>query len=307
MINQSLKAECLRPACVEEVVPDFFYSIGGVVPAEDCRAWFPLKTNGLIPFQCYAFRHGKNFYLIDSAIPVLRREVMSGLREIIGSSDRRFFLMTRRELDTILNLPAIVQEFGFESVHCGGEMNPMDFFDLLDHANADAHGRMLADVPFLFEMEGHVRAADDLRLEMIKSPMMVLPTYWFFEESSGTLLCSDFWGFLPCKAPDRSDFTCASILDIKAADIQSFLNIKFDWLASIDTQPLAMALADIVRPRKILRICPTYGRMFEGEAVVQHLIEETLIALDDLSRQPRRNLLDGWEYRGIVMNECQAE
>jgi hypothetical protein len=155
-------------------------------------------------------------------------------------------------------------------------------------------------VPFVFQREGPIETSGGLALEMFKAPLMVLPTYWFYEATSRTLLGSDFWGFLADDGPRRQGFICTDPDRISSEAIRRFLDVKFDWLVGIDTSPLIGDLRRVFEQRTVDRICPSYGCMFEGRSVVAKLVEETIGALTAMARQPQRNLLAGWTYAGAA-------
>ncbi len=286
------------PASVTEICPGAIYSLGGVLPA-DARlaAWIPRDVRGFIPFQCYVLRDGGQFLMLDGGLPVHRDEVRAGIQALVGESHERRFMMTRRELDTIMNLPWIAHDFQFQTLYCGGDLSPIDFFEKMDDANIDAHIKTLVDTPFEFLKPGPVGKVGKLELEMLRSPLMVLPTFWFYEKTTRTLFTSDCWGFLPQPSSGGPRVRTPSNEEITGERIEKFLSVKFDWLASIDNTPLSRDLENVFDGRPVDRICPNFGCVIEGRAAVDRVVEQTLLTLQTMAKIPRSSTLAGWNYQ----------
>jgi hypothetical protein len=285
------------PLSVTEICPGTIYALGGSLPADGrLAAWIPKDVRGFIPFQCYVLRAGGQFLMLDGGLPVHRDAVRAGIRALIGDSHERRFMMTRRELDTIMNLPWIAHDFQFDTLYCGGDLSPIDFFEKMDDANIDAQIKALVDTPFEFLKPGLVGNVGSLQLEMLRGALMVLPTFWFYEATTRTLFTSDCWGFLPQERPDSPRVRTPSDDEISAERIEKFLDMKFDWLISIDNAPLANDLKAVFTSRPVDRICPNFGCVIEGRAAVERIVEQTLLALERMAKVPRQSVLAGWNY-----------
>ncbi|MEW6451288.1 MAG: hypothetical protein AB1490_11590 [Pseudomonadota bacterium] len=285
-----------RASSITEICPGTIYAIGGNVRAEQCGAWIPADVKGFIPFQCYVLRDSGQFLMLDGGLPLHRDEVRRGLEVLIGGSHERRFMMTRRELDTILNLPWITHDFQFQTLYCGGDLSPIDFFEKIDDASADAQIKTLTETPFDFLKPGPAADVGKLKVEMLRGALMVLPTFWFYEATTRTLFSSDCWGFLPKTNPGDPLVRAPSDDEITAGRIEAFLNVKFDWLAAIDNSPLAADLKKVFDERPVDRICPNFGCVIEGQAAVSRLVEQTLRALEAMAKYPRQSALAGWTY-----------
>lgn len=71
---------------------------------------------------------------------------------------------------------------------------------------------------------------------------------------------------------------------------------KFDWLAGIDTTPIADQLTQIVRRQRIQRLAPSYGCVIEGERLVATVVERTLEALRRIADLPRPRPLGDFKW-----------
>ena len=132
---------------------------------------------------------------------------------------------------------------------------------------------------------------------MIRASLMVLPTFWFYEATTRTLFTSDCFGIVPQTSPADPRVVRPWDDQISAARIRAFLNAKFDWLRGIDNRPLAKDLVKVFSDRAIDRVCPNLGCIIEGRAAVDHLLEQTLVALSDMTKEPWRSVLTGWNYQ----------
>ena len=204
--------------------------------------------------------------------------------------------MTRRELDTILNLPWIAHDFKFHTLYCGGDLSPIDFFEKMDDVSFDEQIKTLVDTPFDFLKPGPLGNIGRLDLEMLRGALMVLPTFWFYEKTTRTLFTSDCWGFVPKGSAADRPVRTPSDAELSAKKVESFLDKKFDWLACIDNSPLAADLKAVFAGRVVDRICPTSGCIIEGRAAVERLVEQTLEALSAMGKRPRKSVLAGWNF-----------
>jgi hypothetical protein len=296
-MNVTAAIPATLPRTVTDVADGKVFALGASVQAERCRAWIARDVNGWIPFQCYVLRDAGKLIMLDGGLPVIRDAVRDGLAALTPGARERRFMMTRRELDTILNLPWIVHDFEFDSAHCGGDLSPIDFFEIIDDASIDAQIRTLMEAPFTFAKPGETTEIGSLRLEMIRASLMVLPTFWFYEAATRTLFTSDCFGVVPQKAPGDPRVVTPSDDDISAERIRAFLDVKFDWLRGIDNRPLARDLEKVFSDRRIDRICPNLGCIIEGRGAVDRLLEQTLKALAGMANEPWRSVLAGWTYQ----------
>jgi hypothetical protein len=285
-----------RTTAISEIADGKIFALGASVAAERCHAWIAKDVRGFIPFQCYVLRDAGQLIMLDGGLPVIRDAVREGLAALVPGTRQRRFMMTRRELDTILNLPWIAHDFKFDSAHCGGDLSPIDFFERFDDASIDAQIKTLMDAPFTFIKPGETYQAGALRLEMVRASLMVLPTFWFYEAATRTLFTSDCFGIVPQAKPDAPRIVTPSDEEISAAHIRAFLGVKFDWLRGIDNRPLAKDLEKVFTDRPIDRVCPNLGCIIEGRKAVERLLEQTLVALAEMAKEPWHSVLTGWEY-----------
>src|SRR5690554_3204432 len=121
------------------------YAIGGSVPAGHAGTWVPASMPGHLPVQCYALCSEDRLILIDAGLAVHRREIAAGLEPLLAGRTRRSLVMTRREPDTIINLPWLVAQHGFNDLILSGILDPLDYFESFEFKAAEAHLETLSD------------------------------------------------------------------------------------------------------------------------------------------------------------------
>ena len=290
-------SEPVLPRSAAELVPGTLYALGGSIPLDPPPRWMPPGSSGWTPMQCYVFRDADSLAVIDTATAVQREEVRAGLRALVGDTKNRRFLLTRREPDCTMNLPQLVREFGISWISCSGDLNPLDFFDSMDDANAQAIVRAQSDARFTFIRTGDEVPVGKFRFRVLKAPVRVLSSSWFYEVETGSLFSSDFWGFLSCKEPCSPGRADPREEDISPERIRLFTGAKFDWLRGANTRPLIDELASLLDQNRVKRICPTYGLVIEGEHLIEQVVANTFKALEELGREDRPSVMSGFSEK----------
>ncbi len=282
------------PSVVTEIVPGRLFAIGGSIPGSPHPCWMPADSDDWIPMQCYVIRSGATAVIMDTGTAVHRTEIRAGLTALLEDTSERVMLMTRREPDCSMNLPWIARDFALESVRCGGELNPLDFFDSFDDANIAAVVRAATPVEFHFVKMGETIELGDLHFQMLRPPVRVLSTSWFYERTTRTLFTSDFWGFRTCRGPSAPTVVALDG-EPDVAGLTAFIGAKFDFLRAIDTRPMIDDLEALLARYPADRICPTYGCIIEGRGSVERLLAATTKAMRFLSTLEPRSVLEDFE------------
>jgi hypothetical protein len=282
---------------ITEIVPGQLYALGGCVPAQRPLSWFPQGFHGWLPITCYAFREGDHFVLIDTGVAAHKDRIRAGIATLAEGATKREIMVTRREPDTMINLPWIVRDFGIERVYAGGDLNPLEFFDTIDEASTAAQIEATSGAVPTFIRSGNVLSVGRFTLEAIPTSMRVLTTHWFHEPVTRTLFTSETWSFLTSTEPVGPFSATPPPSEISADRIRLSLGAKLDWLRNIDTTPILNDLLKITGGRAVDRICPASGGVIEGREAVARVFSETVKALEDISREPRRSPLAGFDYQ----------
>lgn len=271
-------------------------AIGGVVHASAAGTWLPPNSRGFLPVQCYALQSGDELLLIDAGLAIHRREIAAGLEPLKGTSRRRSVLTTRREPDTIINLPWLVAQHGFQRVFLSGLLNPLDYFESFEFRATQTHLAATSDVDVAWLAPGQAVEVGDIRIDMFQPLVRVLSTDWFFERRSGTLFTSDFAGFFCSDAALGPFVWSGDERNLSIERIAAIIGTKCEWLRSIDTRPMIENIRQACAGREVQRICPSFGGVIEGRDNVRRVLDCAFAALELLSRQPWESSLKSFDW-----------
>jgi glyoxylase-like metal-dependent hydrolase (beta-lactamase superfamily II) len=163
------------------------FALGGSVPADRRLSWFPEGRTGWLPINCYLLRDKERFLLIDTGVTPHWESIRADIDTLTMGCIGRAAVVTRREPDSMINLPAAVGTFAIETVYAGGGLSPLDFFDGLDEANGIAQIRAGSGVsPAMLQPRAVIRVGS-LEVEVLPSPLRVLFTNWLYERTTKTM------------------------------------------------------------------------------------------------------------------------
>lgn len=279
-----------------EVVPNRLWALGGAISAEQPRSWLAPQSRGWLPVRCYALRDGEHFVLIDTGLVGHADSIRSGLAELMAGTRQRHILLTRREPDTMLNLPWIVREFAINSVRCCGPIDPFDLVERLDEAHTASDISAAFGISVDFLEPDSTTYYDETSLTIMRPPIRILATDWMFESTTGTLFCSDLWAFVTQPSPGGTGIERRDGPPLSVGALTAHLVAKFDWLSGIDTAPIIKQLVAVLGRYRVQRLAPSYGCVIEGEDLVGIVVERTIEALRQIEGLPRLQPLGdfGW-------------
>ncbi len=180
------------------------FAIGGCISAATSLPWTSANATGWLPVQCYALKSEGQVVVVDGGLAVHRKEIAAGLAPLLAGSRRRTIMLTRRDVDSIINLPWLLRSFPFDMIQLGsGDLSPLDFFAAFDHASAEAQLYAVASpIPVEWVAPGKTIGIGALQFENLRTSMRVLATTWLYEATTRTLFSSDSFGFLTRAGPD---------------------------------------------------------------------------------------------------------
>lgn len=270
------------------------YAIGATVPSADAGTWVPASLGGHLPVQCYALCGPDRLTLIDAGLAVHREPIGAGLAPLLKGRARRSLVMTRREPDTIINLPWLVARHGFNDLILSGILDPLDYFESFEFKAAEAHLETLSDGMVSWVKAGEALDAGAFHLQLISPLIRVLATDWIYERSTGTLFTSDFGAFQSSPMPGGPAVARSIVFD--ADHVAGCLATKFDWLRSIDTTPMIRDIETVFGAYDVQHVCPSFGAILEGRDTVASLVAVTTEALRRLSGWPRRSEVTDFDW-----------
>lgn len=277
---------------ITELVPNTLYAISGSVPADRPTTWLLPSQAGVMPVSCYVLRDGNAALIIDTGLAVHREQIHNGLEAVLAGTSHRALLMTRREPDSIINLPFLVKNINIQTVYCAGILDPLDFFERFDKGNIDGCITAMTRMGVTWIPTGNPLSVGHLQAVPLRTLMAVLPKSHVYETKTRTLFGSDSWGMLAQSAPWPLE-QVRNHASLNRDKIAVYLAYKFDWLLGIDTSPIVEDLRQLLG-LDIDRICSSYGSVIEGADTVRHVLNETLAAVRILASRPMPNRLRGF-------------
>jgi hypothetical protein len=275
-----------------EIIPGRLFATGGWLDvAARPISWLPQGARGLLPVQGYILRDDGQWLMIDTGLAVHWPLIAEGIRSTLGGTAGRRLITTRREQDCMINLPAILNDFGVQEVLYAGVLNPLDFFESVEETDAAAQIEATPGLRAVRIAPGVVTPIGRLRLEVLRVELRLLATNWFYEATTRTLFTSDAFAFLArpsgAWAPGLSRMRGQDEEPVRADDIALYLSAKMDWLIGIDPAPILRDLDSIQSARPIDRLCPGFGLVIEGEDAVREAFDRMREALRILASKRR--------------------
>lgn len=275
-----------HPVNVTEIVPGQLFAITGFVPAQRPTSWIMPGLAGQLAVPCYVLRDGNEALIVDSGLAIHRDDLFRGLDAVLAGTTHRAFAMTRREPDSIINLPALVQRYRVSPVYCGGALNPVDFFERVDQRNTELHIHAIARTGVTWVRPADTIAVGRLKVDMVRTRLCVLPKTHIVEHTTGTLFGSDSWGSLTQPRTGKIDIIRQDDARLHRDALAGYLSHKFDWLLGIDTSLVADDVSSLTTRYAVQRICPSYGAVIEGTALSRRVVQEMAAAIRLLARAP---------------------
>lgn len=283
-VTADLTAPVIRP-----IVDGTLYAIGGSIDADQNLSWLPLGLKGRLPVQGYLFRNDEEALLVDTGLVVHADAIRAALDGLIGERALEI-TMTRREMDTIMNLPWIIDRYDVKRVHFGGDISPLDFFDILEEVAAEAQARAFTDVDLTWLRPGLTVAFAGARCNVVRPSVRVLATQWLYETGTRSLLCSDFLGFRTTDRDGPFVIGKEEVAQIGVDEIVAHLGRKFDWLRGINPDPITSDLKRVASDCAIDRLCPSYGPTIEGPEAVALMWDKAIAAVETIGAQSRESV-----------------
>lgn len=284
-----------------EILPGTLFALGGVFKIDGYTTWIARGASGWMPSQCYLFCDAENAILVDTGLPVHEASTRRLVAGLAADRPNRRLLITRREFDTLLNLPALVEDIGIGVVQSGGDINPLDFFESFDAATAREHFKATSGVEVDYVKPGSSQAVGSFEVTTLRSELRVLATNWLYEARTGTLFSSDTWAMMTCSEPGESVIASREeALAITTDDVIGHLSAKFDWSEGAETAGLIDSLRDLFTRFAVERICPTHGKIIEGKEAVTHLVAKTLEALEVLATGDRKSATARFDWPALA-------
>lgn len=282
------------PYRTTELVPGTLYAVGGLVDTSVKVSWIGRHMTGFMPVSCYLLKNEGHALLVDCGLPVHYPSVAKDLAALVADCHRVDMIMTRREPDNIINLPGLIGALGIRSIYCAGIIDPLDFFDLFEETNTNAH--FLADTSRMpkWVVPGATIKVGSLEVSVSRSELRVLSVFYFHEATTGTLFGADSWSMLTQEHAATIEVVREIDERMRAPSIEKSLEGRFEWLLGARLTTVKDCIASLERFQPIERICGTYGCIIEGRETVRTVLAETVLALAAMERRRPADHLKGF-------------
>ncbi len=255
---------------ITTLVSDRLYRVGCMVRAERL-SWLPADLDAWEPLNSYVLTDQDHCVFVDLGMPIARPAMESALGTLVGN--RKVWLhYTRNEYDCIGNLGLVL----------GTCRNPTLLFGsaggILEWINDPAVSIMevrdfLGRIPIEEARNDTSRSLGDLRLRWLEAgARQMLITQWVYEETSGCLFTSDFFGFRHAtdagSAPVIDSAKNLPPVDTVAREIVARMN----WMREAQYPAMIERFESIFEQLDVRMIAPVHGCVIRGrEAVAAHV------------------------------------
>lgn len=255
---------------ITALVPDRLYRVGCMVRAERL-SWLPGDLDAWEPLNSYVLTDQDHCVFVDLGMPIARPAMQSALATLVGN--RKVWLhYTRNEYDCIGNLGLVL----------GTCRNPTLLFGsaggILEWINDPAVSIMevrdfLGRIPIEEARNDTSRSLGDLRLRWLEAgARQMLITQWVYEETTGCLFTSDFFGFRHAADADSAPVIDSANnlppVDTVAREIVARMN----WMREAQYPAVIERFESIFEQLDVRMIAPVHGCVIRGrEAVAAHV------------------------------------
>ncbi|MDQ0137768.1 hypothetical protein J2T08_005712 [Neorhizobium galegae] len=233
--------------------------------------------------------------LVDCGLPLHYASIAEDLKRLTADCHSVDMIMTRREADNILNLPALISALGIETVYCPGIIDPLDFFDTMDEKNAIAQIVAETRKTPKWLVPGASIAIGTLSLRVMRAEFRILSASYLHEQSTGTFFGADSWGNLPQSDPSGMQIVREHTSALSAEEIIRTLEGRYEWMLGANLSVVRDTVQALRQLQPLNRICGTFGSVIEGPETISRIIDEVLRAFSILERRPLMDRLKGFD------------
>lgn len=221
-------------------------------------SWVAAGTPGFDPSNCYLLLDHGEALLVDTGLRAHGDNLVAQMNEIIAPDTPLHLALTRVEPDCLGNLIDIAEQFRLVRLSSQTNVVPFDYLGPFSARFPDVeinNGLHPGDV---------VAFGRDRHLVVVEPAVRTLPTMWYFDQASGSLFTSDFFGE---DRLARADDWAPHEVDVRTA--RGHLLTKFDWLGIADTSAAVARLDGIFQRLQIELLAPGHGLWTLGAAAVR--------------------------------------
>jgi flavorubredoxin len=270
------------------------HRLGGSIELDGRVSWFPRDLRGFAPANSYLLTAGTEALLVDPGVTAIESQLIGQLRGLIDRNTVLSVLVTRpAEMDCIANVGAILSSFSVACVYA--PLIPMhQRIGLLPRYVAlpeEAESSWPAEgIEWNRIKAGEVVAVDRTHgaraIEIIDTPLRMLPAVWLYDEASRTLFTSDVFTHVSQGTREALIVSERDKDSTTVGDVRANLLAKFDFLERSRTSTFCTGIEEIFQRRKIETIAPAFGCILSGRAVVDRHLDLLLTTLAAFETSP---------------------
>lgn len=262
------------------------HALGGVYELNNLVSWVPKGSTGYQSSNCYLVSEGDQHLLVDSGLAIHGADVLSDLAELIGAGGKVSIFFTRPEMDCVSNLEPISRDFDIQNLYTGGVINPFDAFDDVSRLALRDRRHQIDGVRTIegdaLERSMSIEIAPGRTLQ-VQSPLLrLLPTFWGWDEKTGTIFTSDTFTHGVLSNPTERPIIDGSTEDLTTVEqVRAHINAKYEWLPRATKYPLRDWLSEIFGRLQPETIAPSRGSIIHGRKSVERHVDLMIQALAD--------------------------
>lgn len=253
----------------------------------------PVSARGFATLNTYVYAADGEALLIDTAWPVNKVSMLEQLATVVqAETPLSLFCLRQTDYNSVSNALPISESFNVTRVILGGGVLEKDIHRWLDFDPSRTAWRQPNGVSRLAHAEqwspmgaSYVAGPGDVELELVRSKLQTLATYWLYDPESLTLFTSDAFSHVWRSTADGPWFVTEVSDAPTVGQLCDYLvGSRFWWLAGANTVGVRESLDELRSSHDIRRIAPAYGCILMGEDVVcRHfdLMDEALALLND--------------------------
>lgn len=237
----------------------------------------PRSARGFAPLNNYLFVADGEALLIDTGWPVGEATIIEQLHSVIGPDvPLSIFMLRQSDYNSVSNALPISESFNVSRIVLGSGIREPDMHQWLEFVPGRAGWReptgdsaLIKARPWSPAGASHIEGPGDIQLELVRSQLQLITTYWLYDDKSKTLITSDGFSYV-WRPTAAGPWSVTDVSDAPTVDeLCDYLSgSRFWWLAGARTERLRASLKEISDTYDVRQIAPAYGCALIGKEVV---------------------------------------
>lgn len=261
---------------IVSIVPDRLYGLVHPYRLDGRVNSHPTDFDGWASMNCYLLNEPDRALLYNTGYSVHEAALLTQLEELVG--DRPLGLaLPRMEFASTCNARPVADRFNVDVAHQEMEIDINGFLNFrpTDHpSGADDGLRRVKQLRYNSpEVELRVDLAGRRCLEVVPTPLRLLPSDWVYDRETQTIFTNDVFSWFT-RADEQGPWvedTDSDDLDDSTAEASLF-NCRYWWLPGSRVDEMRRTLESVFSTYPVQTIAPDHGAIIRG-AAVQHNVD----------------------------------